>query len=80
MGEHKRNTNSQLLSQGKLPPRDTPLRADIGVNNATGKVVVIYDRLINNVNYDLAQLEARIKGLISTARILKPDFMPEVTP
>lgn len=78
MGEHKRNTNSQLSSQGKLPPRETPLRADIAVNNATRKIVIVYDRHINNVSYTLDQLDSHIKGLIGAARMLECDFMEEV--
>ena len=75
MGEHKHNQNSVLKAQGKAPDLERPLKADIMVNADTRKLVIVYDRHINNVSYTPEQLEHHIKGLIGACRILDAQFM-----
>lgn len=77
MGEHNRNQNSILKSEGALDPaqRVKPLTCQVGVNKEAKKVVLVYGLKINNVSYDLPQLAKHIGALVGAGRAIDADFM-----
>lgn len=76
MGEHKRNPNALRAAAGG-PPADKPVQCNMVLQD--GKVVLVFDRHLNNLAFTPEQAVVHANAILQGARTLNSALIESTT-
>lgn len=71
MGQHKTNPTALAVKQGALPPKDKQVAYQIGGNMDTKKVIVKFNRQLDNIQMTPEAAEELAGQVLHAAKVIR---------